>query len=73
MDTGAERKLLRGEEFERRYGLKWRAALRLYRSGLIRLVRFGRRRYADPDYFDRFIETGGQEFAGGWRKEPKSR
>lgn len=39
------------------------------REGLLPVVRLGRQLRIDPDKLEQWIESGGQSFDGGWRKE----
>ena len=58
------------EPIARRLGLKPRDVAEMARLGLIPSVRLGRRLRFDPDQVERWIADGGQQFEGGWRKEP---
>jgi len=47
MSTSEVPRLLNREGFEARFGIRWRTALAWDRDGIIRLVRFGRKVFAD--------------------------
>jgi len=43
----------------------------LVRQEIIPAVKIGRRLYFDPDQINRFIESGGRAWPGGWRRRPE--
>jgi len=42
------------------------------RENILPVVRIGRQIRVDPEQLDEFIASGGQNFAGGWKKESDS-
>jgi excisionase family DNA binding protein len=63
------KRLLKIDEAALILGVSDKRAYELARLGLLPIVHLGRQVRVDPDVLDRFIQSGGKAFQGGWRKD----
>jgi len=61
--------LIGAEQAARRLGLRKDQIYRYAAERIVPAVRVGRLLRFDPRALDEFVESGGQTFAGGWRRE----
>ncbi|GMA49223.1 hypothetical protein GCM10025857_05800 [Alicyclobacillus contaminans] len=63
------RRLLTMTEVAEICGVSVSRVYELAREGLIPVVRLGRQLRVDPEQLERWIQTGGKAYPGGWRRE----
>ncbi|MCL6446011.1 MAG: helix-turn-helix domain-containing protein [Alicyclobacillus sp.] len=63
------RRLLTMTEVAEICGVSVSRVYELAREGLLPVVRMGRQLRVDPEQLERWIQTGGKAYPGGWRRE----
>jgi excisionase family DNA binding protein len=69
MSGTAERRLLRAREVAQRLDVSEQRVHELARLDLLPCVRLGRSVRFDPLVVEQWVQSGGQSYPGGWRRE----